>query len=77
MVSILAAMEIQGNLENIRCEAYDNLEQPPKWSGAINLYRDGAYHKRIFSSGPVYDSKEEAVEAMQWWVDMISRVSIP
>jgi len=64
-VSLLTALEIGSNDDDtIRCEAgFDKEAQ--KWVGWIMYYRDGAFHKPMLNSAPIFQTEEEAVESVR------------
>lgn len=64
-VSLLNALTIQGQGDNIVCEVYGQSEENRKWAGAISLYKDGRFHITLISSRPVFDTAEKAVKFME------------
>lgn len=74
MISALTAIIIQTQGENIRCDAWqDNLNK--QWVGVVDLYRDGNLHTTLLESGPLYGSREAAIQAMEEHVRKIREMS--
>lgn len=77
MVSVLACLEIQTNRDDVHCEVYKYDAETQKWSGAINLYKSGKFHKHILTSPCDYDSSESAIAVMEAVVKELMEVKLP
>jgi hypothetical protein len=64
-MNLLTALEIQGNGDNIRCEAGGPSTDNGKYVGWISLYRDGELHKHLLSSESIFESSKDAVQYMK------------
>jgi hypothetical protein len=71
MVSRLSALMIQGN--EVLCDAVLDRESN-KWEGWIFMLRAGEIHTPIVNTSPYYDNKQQAIEAMNNFVDQIRKV---
>jgi|GEM_PF-2549441 uncharacterized protein YjaZ len=72
-VTLINAMIIQGQGDNIVCEVYGQSRETGKWAGAINLYKKGFFHRTLISSDHIFDTKEEAVIYME---DVVKKVRL-
>jgi hypothetical protein len=63
-MTILTAIEIHTNGENIRCSG-GGPDKQGKYMGWIELWRDGRLHKPLLSTQPIYNTKEAAETAMR------------
>ena len=69
-LSLLDALVIQTNGENIRCGAVQ--EKPTgKWSGWVYLWRGGHIHRPVVNTNPVFESAEVAVSYMEALVKQV------
>jgi len=64
-ISLLTAITIQSNGDDIHCETAGSDEESGKWAGAISLYRDGHLHTTLLSTKPTYKTRRTAVAAMK------------
>ena len=64
-MTLYTALVIQNPSNDIRCEPYGQHKKTRKWSGAINLCRDGFLHTTLVSSEPTFESSEAAVAYME------------
>ena len=70
-VSFINAIIIQGQGDNIVCEVYGQSKETGKWAGAINLYKEGFFHRTLISSNPVFDTEENSVRYMKKIVKIV------
>ena len=75
-LSRMSAMMIQGNGDNVKCAAGGPCKETGKWAGWIELWKDGRLHTPIVSTQPAYDSKEEAVKAMEDLVEEVRKLDL-
>jgi len=62
-LSIATAFIIRTRGENIRCTAVSNNQN--KWSGGVDLWKDGCFCKMLLSTNFNYDFEEEAIKDMK------------
>ena len=75
-VTLINAMIIRGQGDNIVCEVYGQSEETDKWAGAINLYKDGFFHRTLISFDPVFNTEEEAVTYMKEVVKEVRSIDL-
>lgn len=75
-LSMMSALMIQGNGDNVKCEAGGPHKETGKWAGWINLYKHGDFHTAIVSTQGIYDSKEEALKAMEALVEEVREMDL-
>lgn len=59
----LTALTIQNPDNDIRCVAVQHSKN--EWVGAIQLFKDGSFHRTLLSSKPEYRSEQEALGGME------------
>ena len=68
-MSVLTALTIQGNGDDIVCEACRERKKGAKWAGMISLFRghgrDRHLHTMLLSSEPIYNFSWTAKAAMK------------
>lgn len=74
-MNLLTALIIQSRGDDIVCDAGGPTENG-KYSGWIQLYRNGEYDHDLVSTEPVYDSKQDAIFAMQELVKTVRAMDL-
>lgn len=70
MVTMITAMKIQANGDDVKCVAYGSKEG--KYSGIVELWHGDDFHEVMLSTDPpTFDSKKAAVEHME---DIVKQV---
>jgi hypothetical protein len=73
--SAITALEIHTNGGDIKCSA-GGPDKNGKYTGWIELWRNGDLHKPMLSTQPVYDTEEEATRVMESIVSEVRALSI-
>jgi hypothetical protein len=75
-LNLITVLIIKDEGNDIRCQPYIRDDKTNKWSGAINLYREGIFDRILVTSQPILDSTEDAVSYMEDIVEKIRAVEI-
>lgn len=75
-MNFLTALIIQSRGDDIVCDAGGPTKKEGKYVGWIQLYRNGEYDHDLVSTEPVYDSKQDAIFAMQELVKTVRAMDL-
>lgn len=75
MMNLLTVIEIQSNGGNIKCVA-TGPDASRKYSGWIELWRDGCFHKCLVSTNPIYASDADAIKGMEAIVTAVRKLDV-
>ncbi len=70
-MNLVTSLTIQGNDDNIHCDAGGPSKRNGKYVGWISLWRNGELHCELLSTEPVFDTSEEAIKYME---DIVTKV---
>jgi len=70
------ALAIYEGGDDIKCEVGGPCTEEGKFTGWIQLYRDGILHTPLLSSNPVFDDAESAKRAMEKIVADVRALSL-
>ena len=69
MVTMITAMEIQTNGDDVKCAAYGS--NIGLYSGMVELWHSDEMHKVMLSTEPIFLTKKEAINSME---DIVKQV---
>ena len=75
-ITAITVMTIQSRGKDVKCAAGGPDKETGKYAGWISLYRNGEYDHDLLSTGPVYDTKKDAIKAMKKVVEEIRAVDL-
>lgn len=68
---------IQGqDKENIVCDCGGPSKDNGKYTGWIQLHKNGIYHADLLNTNAIYETREDAVTAMQSIVDEVRSMEL-
>jgi len=73
MVTMITAMKIQANGDDVKCVAYGNGK---KFAGIVELWHGEDMHEVMLSTDPVFLTRKEAVGSMEDIVKQVREIDL-